>query len=131
MNIYFAERTPEFSQNQVSLITCTTVDELCLHPVTTSCRQGITLPLTEPSCIHPRQGNSLELQTYLLLLLKWKTELLFKHYPQSEGCLHLLQSKDILVYTLGRSAIPSIVIYHTVPELQPNLNSKYSVRSKA
>lgn len=56
---------------------------------------------------------------------------LWNHYPQSEGCLHLLQSKDILLYTLGRSAIPSVLIYHTVPELQPYLNSKYSMRIKA
>lgn len=81
-----------------------------------------------PSKTRKQLKNS---KMYLLLLLKWKTEFLFNHYPQSEGYLHLLQSKDALLYTLERSAIPSVLIYHTVPELQPNLNSKYSIRIKA
>lgn len=107
----------------------TTVDDAGLHPVTTSmevtsCMQAITLPLTQPSCIHPRQGNSLELQNIFAFAAEMASL-----QPQSKDCLHLLQSMDIL-YTLGRSAIPSVLIYHTVPELQPNLNSKYSMRIK-
>lgn len=99
---------------------CTAVDDLGWHPVTapvtvTSCMQTITLPLTEPSCIYPRQGNSLELQNIFAFAAEMASL-----QPQSEGCLHLLHSADILLYTLGRSAIPSVLIYHTVPELQPN-----------